>query len=308
MYNTTIAAKKCVNNLGIEKNSCGLTPWQEAPYQLISWWDMEKFSALKFYHMAVLLEKLKNQYSVAAKKISDDFSIDEDLRKLVGKLLNSIKLECLELSLSNSAEVICEFQHDLVSWKIGLLANMTVGQMKSRLDEINRAIKREMKLHLFMYIPVEKVKYYDSYRKTRGVGQAYLFGDSVNNKLPDASFDIEEAGNCFATNRYTACVFHLMRAMEKAVQKLGDNLGVMLVNEKVWQTIIGDIREELKKKFPNSKDSNRIKYENILGHLETVKIAWRNPTMHPKATYTDEEAYNIMHNVEIFMVDLASIL
>jgi hypothetical protein len=38
--------------------------------------------------------------------------------------------------------------------------------------------------------------------------------------------DADEAGKCFAVGRYTACVFHLMRIMERCVQKMGRDLGV----------------------------------------------------------------------------------
>jgi len=51
----------------------------------------------------------------------------------------------------------------------------------------------------------------------------------------------------------------------------------------------------------------RIKYEAMLGHLETVKITWRNPTMHPKATYTDREAEKIIGAVQAFVEDFAAL-
>ena len=301
MYNTTIKSKKCVNNLDIEKRSCNLTPWQEAPYQLISWWDMQQFSAKKFYNMTLMLERIRKEPYIKYQEPTN-LDISEESKIKLEKLLRPIEDFCIELSLENSAEVIKEFRNYLLAWKTLKFANLPLSEIDARLGEIHRSIFRETKLHLFMYIRADKAKYYDSYRKTR-VGLAnpsgFLFGDSVNNKFPSAGFDITEAGNCFATNRYTACVFHLMRVMEIAVQKLGDNLGVTVANEKVWQKIIENIRTELNTKFPNSKDSNRIKYENILGHLETVKIAWRNPTMHPKATYIEEEADDIMHTVKI---------
>jgi hypothetical protein len=75
-----------------------------------------------------------------------------------------------------------------------------------------------------------------------------------------------------------------------------------------WQKIVNAIRGQLNIIYPKHNDSERIKYESIIGHLETVKIAWRNPTMHPKATYTEEEAKALLGAVEIFIKDLAKIL
>lgn len=43
------------------------------------------------------------------------------------------------------------------------------------------------------------------------------------------------------------------------------------------------------------------------GHLYSVKVAWRNEVMHPKQTYTLEQARGIFDSVRIFMVDLAAL-
>lgn len=61
------------------------------------------------------------------------------------------------------------------------------------------------------------------YCLTRGADAYYtpeepLFGMEAEARIPKAANDISEAGKCFATGRYTASVFHLMRAMEAAVQ------------------------------------------------------------------------------------------
>ena len=44
--------------------------------------------------------------------------------------------------------------------------------------------------------------------------------------FPAANHEASEAGKCFATARYTACVFHLMRVMEVGVQEFGAVLSV----------------------------------------------------------------------------------
>jgi len=61
-----------------------------------------------------------------------------------------------------------------------------------------------------------------------------------------------------------------------------------------WQAILNAIRTQIKILYPKGNDTDRIKYEAIIAHLETIKIAWKNPTMHPKATYTEEEAKNFI--------------
>ena len=39
-----------------ENVSC---PWLERPYALLSWWDMEQFAAVAFYHIGHLLSEAK---------------------------------------------------------------------------------------------------------------------------------------------------------------------------------------------------------------------------------------------------------
>lgn len=135
-----------------------------------------------------------------------------------------------------------------------------------------------------------------------------FWGKEIFEKLSDLTEDLDESLKCFVFNVYTACIFHLMRVMEKEVQKLGASIGVTIPADKNWQAIINDIRGILNKKYPSHSDPCRIKYENILGHLETIKIAWRNPTMHPKATYTEDEAKKIIDAVKIFTQDLIKIV
>lgn len=132
-----------------------------------------------------------------------------------------------------------------------------------------------------------------------------LFGNLVEDKMPQAIEDIAEAGKCLAIKRATAAVFHLMRVMEIGVQKFGDKLGVQLTDEKVWQVILDGVNAEIKKlgKNQHAKDC-----ASISAHLYNVKLAWRNEAMHPKATYTLEEANGIFSAVRQFTNELAGIL
>jgi hypothetical protein len=43
-------------------------------------------------------------------------------------------------------------------------------------------------------------------------------------------------------------------------------------------------------------------------HLYNVKIGWRNEVMHPKQTYTADEAKTIFSSVELFIRDLAGLI
>jgi hypothetical protein len=96
-----------------------------------------------------------------------------------------------------------------------------------------------------------------------------------------------------------------MRVMEAAVQEFGTALGITLTNEKNWQNTLDEINKAIKA-LPG-KDSRTIALSQAAGHLYNVKVAWRNPTMHPKIIYTLEEATDLIFAVKAFMNELVQV-
>ncbi len=132
------------------------------------------------------------------------------------------------------------------------------------------------------------------------------FGASVEAKFPQMSEDISEAGKCLGLGRSTAAVFHIMRVMELGVQTLGAELGVQLVTEKNWQNILDEVHKAIKPlnhKLQRTKDLSE-----AAAHLYSVKLAWRNEVMHPKQTYTPDEATAIFAACRSFVGQLAQIV
>ena len=74
-----------------------------------------------------------------------------------------------------------------------------------------------------------------------------LFGKDVRVAFPSAIIDIEEAGKCLAFERWTACVFHLMRVMETGLHVLGDSLNLPLTTNRSWDAVLRKCGEELDK-------------------------------------------------------------
>jgi len=171
--------------------------------------------------------------------------------------------------------------------------------LKRIFGDLRRRIEDELSTVLLMHVPSQVAGYYDD---------APLFGEAVALKFGDAVTDIQEAGKCFALARYTACVFHLMRVMEHSVQYLGKQLGVGLVEEKNWHNILDEVDKAIKN-LPvgtGRQKGERNKFSQASAYLRMVKDAWRNDVMHPKGTYTGEEAERVFRNVKDFMVHLAT--
>ena len=144
----------------------------------------------------------------------------------------------------------------------------------------------ELKSRLFLYVPAIEATFY-------GVKEA--FGGKVAAKFRGTATDIESSGDCIALGLFTASIFHLMRVMERGVQKFGKRLGIVLVGEKNWQNILDEINKAIKD-MPDSPPTAKKKkaaFAAASANLFNVKLAWRNPVMHPKESYTPEEAAEI---------------
>jgi len=79
-----------------------------------------------------------------------------------------------------------------------------------------------------------------------------------------------------------------------------------VINEKAWQVILNDTRRAIKAKWQSENDPMRIKYHSVVSHLEDVKTAWRNPTIHLKVgCYTERQAEKILQAVQAFVEDFS---
>jgi hypothetical protein len=131
-----------------------------------------------------------------------------------------------------------------------------------------------------------------------------LFGEGVASRFPELSFDIEESGKCLALRRATASVFHLMRVMERAVQLISTSLNIKNP-EREWGKLLSDIHAAIE---TMEKGARRDEWSAAHANLYHVKQAWRNTTMHPRKTYTEEQAEEIFRAVKAFMAQMSGLV
>lgn len=169
-------------------------------------------------------------------------------------------------------------------------------------EAVQNRLQDEMSLQFFLSLSPKEAEWFSA--------NAPRFGGGVEDKFSALLEDIDESAKCLGLGRYTACVFHLMRVMERGVQTFGGKLGISPVNilgqDKNWQNILDEINRSIKSLPPTDLITKQ--YANISSNLYNVKLAWRNEVMHPKATYTPDEAEAIFAAVRGFMRELASVL
>jgi hypothetical protein len=137
------------------------------------------------------------------------------------------------------------------------------------------------------------------------------FGSKVSAKFPKAVEDIAEAAKCLALQRSTAAVFHLMRVMELALRAFATKIKVTTIdpNTATWNKISDHVNRAINALPAQTatEQARKAKLGSVSAHLNSVRIAWRNEVMHPKQSYSREEAHAIFNAVRAFMIDLAAL-
>jgi hypothetical protein len=175
------------------------------------------------------------------------------------------------------------------------------GEVRRLLGELARLVENELSGHTFFFVPPGRAKYATD-KPLAGAGRLGA----------RPAEDMAEAAKCFAFARYTACVFHLMRVMEAALPRLARVLGLTLNLDRPWGQILRDIDAAVAV-LPGApggapgtpaQRARHVRLAGVCAYLHHVKDAWRNTTMHPKRTYTEEEARHLFHNVLAFTQSL----
>jgi len=275
-------------------------PWDLNPYRLVSWWDMERLSGQKLTAVLAILERIRCDVATHPNPTGIDREFDfsgrrneygTQPREQVEQAMRSIEMSLEEMGLAVSRKLLFEIRN-----RIGATRHLSMSgpEIVASIDEVERRIRDELDSELFVHVSSSAASFFES---------ASPFGQKVEAKFPTISEDVSEACMCIALERFTACVFHLMRVMELLVQTFGTAIGVSLVATKNWQNILDEANKAIK--AMDAKQPKTKLYAEIAAHLYAVKLAWRNEVMHPKATYTGEEARRIFESVKVFAESLA---
>jgi hypothetical protein len=204
-------------------------------------------------------------------------------------LLKKLLASCQELGLVMTMRQLERLLESIRSKK-------NVNLVRRWMETLGLRLTDELQDKLFFYIPSKAAKRYLDEKP---------FGEAVAEKFPDLTEEIAEASKCLALDRFTACVFHLMRTLDPLVRRFCQQLGAKEVNS--WGPMLTNIQAEIDLLRPD--DERRRAYHEAAIHLRNVKDAWRNPTMHEvKQAYTEEEADRVFNNVKDFVCCLVDIL
>jgi hypothetical protein len=216
--------------------------------------------------------------------------------QIVEDAVRSTAHQNFETSLNNTnAKVFPRTKPQLQRLLALLEKPVTYSNLTQALLELRHRLEDDLESHDFY--AVEKQEYYL---------KPDLFGIAVFNSFPSANEDISEAGTCLALGRATACVMHLMRAVEVALGALATAVGVTKQND--WGAYLREIGKTLDRRAETSgaRSDDEQFYAEAAHNFDRMRRAWRNPTMHPEKTYSPERAEEILQATKSFMAHLAT--
>jgi hypothetical protein len=133
----------------------------------------------------------------------------------------------------------------------------------------------------------------------------------IEGQFPLAARELEEAAKCIALERYTASVFHSMRMVEIAIQRLSEILEVSASGmgaARNWGVTLRTIKEKIDQLYPSSTRTSGSRgeaLEAVYASLDAVKNPWRNSTMHVESFYGEQDAVHILRCVCVLLHKLA---
>jgi hypothetical protein len=266
-----------------------LCPWLENPYRLVSLLDIvNRIAANNLVHTGRLLQAMA--LSGAAEGISSCATFGQgDVAQFI-KHIQQLKSDCDSLSLRVTS--------DLLAWVIAdyTQATHTWGQVRSTIEFLAAAYEQELARGLFMHIDYDKAAY------VRSVDEAIAtppFGMEARDAFQGSLWDIALAGNCYACAFNDACVFHLMRVLEKGLSALASEFSEPFLYEN-WHNVIERIEAKIRK-MDSAYGADWKRKQQFYAEAATefmfFKDAWRNHVMHGRDEYDAERAKNIYEHV-----------
>ena len=168
-----------------------------------------------------------------------------------------------------------------------------VEDLRNRMREVRETMVQELSSVRFLRATTDMESYLD---------KPIPFGEEVSAAFPSCTEDIAECHQCFALGRHTAAMFHLGRAMELVVKRLAKKMSLKVSRDE-WQSYLNAMNQKIDKMpFQTPADKKRrTPYPEAAAYLLHFKEAWRNETMHPKKTYTRDEALDVINCASAFL-------
>jgi hypothetical protein len=262
------------------------------PFEVVSLLDMLEIAAEDFVRMGIFLEWVEHRLQVHAHELDKqihDISHQEFLRELESALKH-----CENMKLRETHIIIKE---SIANFKFRA---PTTREVVQETEIIKRSMLAGLRARTFFMILPHRF----SYMFPKG-----LLSERTLEEFPSVAYDIKEAGWCFAAERFSAAVYHLMRIAEYGLVSLAERFGVDEKKRRNWNTALNQIDKCLNPNKPEyCKDLSKQEEEYFTGAaswLRNVKTAYRNPVSHIPRIYEEKQARDLFQAVSSLMDHLS---
>jgi hypothetical protein len=273
--------------------------WDHGLYGLRSLYELLQVNA---YHYVQAGEVFSKTDAMFQGGLLSNFQLPEPQMAWLKSNLPILAAHCGQLRMPVTHDMIggfyAEFRDVPPTWNQALEA----------LRCIRASFKSEIKTRLFMFVLPHRTPFYSD-ATVRGYRVGVQF-ERIFGKYPSTQFDVLEAGNCLCYERFTAAVYHLMRAAEYGLMSIANSLGDVPKNPS-WDGILRSINEMLNRQSSSpTKPANRKSEERFDSEasawFKDIKNGWRNFVSHTPRIYSESRADGIFAAVRNVMEHLAT--
>lgn len=281
------------------------------PYKIVSLLKVLEFCARDFVTMCTILAVMGRKVDVitaaeADGKIRLDKAVDEavisfeDIRVHIQKLHETL----VSIGLTTSADAATMLLKPAFPSQD---QRSVMCERKFQVDHLFFTIQSELGNRKAMMVPADRAPFYKI--------EDTILGRDIISKFTELGKDATEAGNCFALGRYSAAVFHLMRVMERLVQRFGNKPAIKVrdLHRKSWGQILNEISPKINRMEESTagKKAKKSSYHRCWASLDGICRGIRNPLTHQithiSGDYDAEEAKKIIELVKGFANDFAAL-
>jgi len=231
--------------------------------------------------------------------------------KRVAKLMQKLSDECSFLGFEATVGRCKLFIRSLenavneinLAGRLLTLDSFTTQEVVREIKGISQTFDDELSEKNFVFIPSNREPYFE---------QGSLLGATVAKSFPSAVNDIRDAGNCFASDLYTASVFHLMRAVEYGMRALAIQMRVKTrhsLEYSDWSQLIKAIDEKLVKIAAKPRSKKKTEewdfYSRAISDCKALLTA-RNRVSHARESFLEAEALGVFGRAKDLLQNLST--
>ncbi|MGO8733304.1 MAG: hypothetical protein ACLQVM_10970 [Terriglobia bacterium] len=262
---------------------------------------MHRINAYHYIQAAELLAQIQDRIDLGWFNSTDSISV-ETIQWISGTL-PSLATHCESLDLNTTHTLITNFLNGYEVFaqnptptgfiiqrgvQIPVLTSPTRQDAAIQIKCIKSTFEAELQSKLFTFILPHRAGYFSDEQ----------FGTEISAILaqmgafPNAKFDLVEAGNCYAAGRFTAAVYHLMRAAEHGLVAVATVVGVPEDKRTSWNKLIQGIESETKRMVssatkPSDWKEREKRYGDLCSWFTAIQKGWRNPVSHIPRSYSE---------------------